>query len=81
MSYSQIHEALSSKYNYGVAMAKQACFMSLEGDGIKVACKLMQQAAWVFEDLKTNVSQLKPGETTPDFTAEALACMSNLMLA
>ena len=62
-------------------MSKQACFMNLEGDGIKMASKLMQQAAWVFEDLKANVSQLKPGETGPDFTAESLACLSSLMLA
>jgi hypothetical protein len=41
----------------------------------------MQMAAWVFEDLKTNVSQLKPGETGPDFTCEALSCLSALMLA
>lgn len=81
VSYSQIHDALSSKFNVGVALSRQACFMSLEGDGIKQACKNMQMAAWVFEDLKNNVSQLKPGETGPDFTYEALSCLSNLMLA
>jgi len=30
--------------------------MSIEGDGIKYASKYMQQAAWVFEDLKKNVT-------------------------
>jgi hypothetical protein len=30
--------------------------MNLEGDGIKYACKYMQQAAWIFEDLKNNVA-------------------------
>ena len=55
--------------------------MSIEGDGIKYASKYMQQAAWVFEDLRTNVTQLKPNEMTPDFTAEGLAMLSNLMLA
>ena len=55
--------------------------MNLEGDGIKYACKYMQQAAWVFEDLKQNVSQLKPGDCSPDFTNEALSMLSNLMLA
>jgi hypothetical protein len=55
--------------------------MSLEGDGIKHACKYMQNAAWIFEDLKQNVSQLKPGETSPDFTSESLEMLSNLMLA
>jgi hypothetical protein len=55
--------------------------MSLEGDGIKYACRYMQQAAWIFENLKENVSQLKPGETSPDFTSEALDMLANLMLA
>ena len=55
--------------------------MSLEGDGIKFACKYMQQAAWVFDSLKGDVAQLKPGECSPDFTSETLDCLSNLMLA
>jgi hypothetical protein len=55
--------------------------MSLEGDGIKYACKYMQQSAWVFEDLKKQVAQLKPGECSPDFTNETLSMLSNLMLA
>lgn len=80
-SYSPIFDALSSKYNYGVCLARIACYQSLEGDGIKHACKLMQQAAWVFEDLKQNVAQLKPGESSPDFTNESLSMLSSLMLA
>lgn len=80
-SYSLVFDALNAKYNYGVSLARIACFMSLEGDGIKYACKYMQQAAWVFDDLKTQVAQLKPGETSPDFTNETLSMLSNLMLA
>ena len=41
-SHSVIFEALSSKFNYGVCLARIACFMSLDGDGIKHACKSMQ---------------------------------------
>lgn len=67
-SSSALFDALSAKFNLGVCLARKACFMSLEGDGIKHACKAMQQSAWVFEDLKTNVAQLKPGETSADFT-------------
>ena len=52
-SFSPVFDALSSKYNYGVCLARIGCYMNLEGDGIKYACKYMQQAAWVFEDLKT----------------------------
>ena len=80
-SYSAVFEALSSKFCFGVCLARIACFMPLDGDGIKHACKSMQQAAWVFENLKENVSQLKPGETSPDFTNESLTMLSNLMLA
>lgn len=80
-SYSAVFDALSSKFNYGVCLSRIACYMSLEGDGIKHACKYMQQAAWIFETLKEQVSQLKPGETSPDFTSESLSTLSNLMLA
>ena len=41
----------------------------------------MQMAAWVFEDMKQQVAQLKPGESSPDFTSESLSMLSNLMLA
>lgn len=80
-SYSPVFDALNSKFNVGVCLARIACFSPLDGDGIKYACKYMQQAAWVFEDLKQNVSQLKPGESSPDFTNESLAMLSDLMLA
>ena len=55
--------------------------MSLDGDGIKHACKYMQQAAWTFDSLKGDVANLKPGECSPDFTSEVLDCNANLMLA
>ena len=55
-SYNALFDALGSKYNLGVALARQACFMNLEGDGIKHASKSFQQAAWIFDDLSKNVS-------------------------
>ena len=55
--------------------------MDKKGDDIKFACKYMQQAAWVFEDLQKNVKQLKPNEIATDFTPETLGMLSNLMLA
>ena len=55
--------------------------MSLQEDGIKYACKYMQQAAWIFDDLKKNVTQLNPSEVTCDFNTEVLDCISYLMLA
>jgi hypothetical protein len=41
-AYSPVLEALSSKYNYGVCLGRMACFMPLDGDGIKYACRYMQ---------------------------------------
>lgn len=55
-SYSPMLEALSSKYNYAVCLGRQAVYMNLEGDGIKYASKYMMQAAWLFDDLKQNVT-------------------------
>jgi len=80
-SFNALFDALGSKYNLGVAYARQGCFMNLEGDGIKHASKAFQQAAWIFDDLSKNVSQLAPSDITPDFTNEGLTCLSNLMLA
>jgi len=74
-------EAISSKFNYAVCLSRRACYMNLEDDGIKYACKYMQQAAWIFDDLKKNVSQLNPSDVTCDFTCETLECLSTLMLA
>ena len=80
-SPSALFDALSSKYNYAVCLARIACYMNLEGDGIKYACKYMQQAAWVFDSLKNEVGSLKPGETGPDFTSEVLSMLAALCLA
>lgn len=55
--------------------------MDLSGDGIKEASKSFQQAAWVFDHLRTLVTNLQPTETSIDFTAESLGCLTNLMLA
>ena len=55
--------------------------MDLSGDGIKEASKMFQQAAWVFDYLKTLVTNLNPSEISVDFTAESLGMLSNLMLA
>ena len=52
VSHSALFEALSCKYNYGVCLARTATYLNLEGDGIKYASKFMQNAAWVFDDLK-----------------------------
>ena len=55
-SYNALFDALGSKYNLGVALARRACYMNFEGEGIKHASKSFQQAAWIFDDLSKNVS-------------------------
>lgn len=74
-------DALSSFFNYGVACSRIGCYMDLSGEGIKEASKMFQQAAWVFDYLKTLVTNLNPSEVSVDFTAESLGMLSNLMLA
>ena len=58
VTQSALFSALSSLYNYAVCLARRACFLDLGGEGIKVASKLFQQAAWIFEHLITKTSQL-----------------------
>ena len=41
-SNSPYFEMISSKYNYAVCLSRRACYMDLEGDGIKLASKYMQ---------------------------------------
>jgi len=74
-------DSISSLYNYAICLARQACYGELAGDGIKVASKNFQQAAWLFEHLQTLVTQLPAGESSAEFTTEALTMNSNLCLA
>jgi hypothetical protein len=49
-------EMYSSLYNWAVCNARIACYMDLSGDGIKIASKHFQEAAWMFEHLQTIVT-------------------------
>ena len=81
ISKSPTLDAISSLYNYGVACARIACFMSIEGDGIKEASKMFQQAGWIFDSLRSKVGALQPSEVTVDFTSDCLSMLSELCLA
>ena len=80
-SQSALLAALSSLYNYAVALSRRACYMDLSGEGIKAASQLFQRAAWIFENLVTKVTQLPPDNLTTDFNKETLTMNSNLCLA
>ena len=49
-------EIYSSLYNFATANMRQACYMSLEGDGTKNASTYFQQSAWIYEYLLTQIS-------------------------
>ena len=55
--------------------------MDLTGEGIKEASKMFQQAAWVFDHLRSLVTNLNPSEVSCDFTSDSLGMLSSLMLA
>lgn len=74
-------DAISCFFNYAVACSRIACYMDLNGEGIKEASKMFQQAGWAFEHLRTVTTNLNPSEISCDFTAESLGMLSNLMLA
>lgn len=74
-------DQISCLYNYAACKSLRACFMDLGGDGIKVASKLFQEAAWVFEHLMTVCAQLPAGLGTTDFSKETLVMNSHLCLA
>jgi hypothetical protein len=42
---------------------------------------MFQQAGWVFEHMRTIVTNLNPSESSTDFTSESLGMLTNLMLA
>jgi hypothetical protein len=48
-------DSIFSLYNYAVACSRIGAFMDLGGEGIKEASKMFQQAAWVFDHIKTLV--------------------------
>ena len=81
VSASPLLDQYSSLYNVAVCQARTACYMDLQGDGIKQASKLFQQAAWIFDHLQTMVTSLPAGESSTDFAKETLTQNSNLCLA
>lgn len=72
---------VSSLYNLGVALCREACYMDLAGDGIKQASKQFRSAAWVFEEAMKAATQLPVDCYSVDFSKEALNMNTNLCLA
>ena len=78
---SPVYDAMSSKYNYGVCLAKIGQNVNYFTYYTEVVMQYIQQAAWVFHDLKAQVECLDKDEARTDFTYETLSMLSRLMMA
>lgn len=76
------YERVCVLFNMAAAQSTLAAQQLLDTeDSLKLAAKLLQQAAGIFEHLKATVPTAVHQEPTPDLTADTLAALSVLMLA
>ncbi|XP_051162440.1 programmed cell death 6-interacting protein isoform X2 [Leptopilina boulardi] len=76
------YEKMCVLFNIAALQSSIAASQSLENDeGLKLAAKLLQQSAGIFNYLKGNVMLAIQQEPTPDMSPETLGALSALMLA
>ncbi|XP_033200649.1 programmed cell death 6-interacting protein-like protein AliX [Bombus vancouverensis nearcticus] len=76
------YEKVCVLFNIAALQSSVAAAQSLESDeGLKLAAKLFQQSAGIFNYLKANVMMAIQQEPTPDISPETLGALSSLMLA
>ncbi|EFN81685.1 Programmed cell death 6-interacting protein [Harpegnathos saltator] len=76
------YEKVCVLFNIAALQSSVAAMQSLDSDeGLKLAAKLFQQAASIFNFLKGNVMIAIQQEPTPDISPETLGALSALMLA
>ncbi|XP_076628899.1 programmed cell death 6-interacting protein-like protein AliX [Colletes latitarsis] len=76
------YEKVCVLFNIAALQSSVAATQSLESDeGLKLAAKLFQQSAGIFNYLKGNVMMAIQQEPTPDISPETLGALSSLMLA
>ena len=69
-------------FNIAALQSAVAASQSIENDdNLKLAAKLFQQSAGIYNHLKSMVPQVIAQEPTPDLNSETLTALSNLMLA
>ena len=69
-------------FNLAAFQTQVAAVQSSESDeGLKLAAKLLQSAAAIFNYLRSSVIGALQQEPTPDMNPETLAALSSLMLA
>jgi programmed cell death 6-interacting protein len=75
-------EKVCTLFNIAALQSGIAASQSLENDdGLKMATKLFQQSAGIFNQLKALAPAAIPQEPTVDLTSEVLTILSNLMVA
>ncbi|XP_012281249.1 programmed cell death 6-interacting protein isoform X2 [Orussus abietinus] len=76
------YEKVCVLFNIAALQSSVAAMQLLESDeGLKLAAKLFQQSAGIFNYLKGNVMLAIQQEPTPDMSPETLSALSALMLA
>ncbi|XP_066603729.1 programmed cell death 6-interacting protein isoform X2 [Prorops nasuta] len=76
------YEKVCVLFNIAALQSAVASTQSLDSDeGLKLAAKLFQQAAGIFNYMKGNVMMAIQQEPTPDISPETLGALSLLMLA
>ncbi|XP_014470359.1 PREDICTED: programmed cell death 6-interacting protein [Dinoponera quadriceps] len=76
------YEKVCVLFNIAALQSSVAAMQSLESDeGLKLAAKLFQQSASIFNSLKGDVMMAIQQEPTPDISPETLGALSALMLA
>ncbi|CAK9795355.1 Programmed cell death 6-interacting protein [Anthophora quadrimaculata] len=76
------YEKVCVLFNIAALQSSVAATQTLESnEGLKMAAKLFQQSASIFNYLKGNVMMAIQQEPTPDISPETLGTLSSLMLA
>lgn len=76
------YEKVCVLFNTAALQSSVAASQPLDSDeGLKLATKLLQQSAGIFQYLKGATPAAIPMEPTPDLNPETLGVLSNLMIA
>ncbi|KAJ8979592.1 hypothetical protein NQ317_019480 [Molorchus minor] len=76
------YEKVCVLFNIAALQSGVAAAQSIESDdGLKLAAKLLQQAAGIFSHLKSTVMLAIQQDPTPDLNPDALGALAQLMLA
>ncbi|XP_055902668.1 programmed cell death 6-interacting protein [Eupeodes corollae] len=79
---SLLYEKVCVLFNIAALQSSIAASQALDNDdGLKLALKLFQQSAGIYQFLKGAVPAAIPSEPTPDLSQDTLAVLSSLMLA